>query len=82
MQTLEFAHRAPLRRACQLLGSQTALANAVGASPMQVHYWLTRDKNLDAAHCVAIEQATGGQVTRKDLRPHDWQRYWPELEKA
>lgn len=49
---------------------------------MQVHYWLTRDKNLDAAHCVAIEQATGGQVTRKDLRPHDWQRYWPELEKA
>ncbi|AVS86317.1 hypothetical protein C8246_17120 [Paracidovorax avenae] len=30
-------------------------------------------------NCVAIEQATGGQVTRKDLRPHDWAAIWPEL---
>ena len=30
-------------------------------------------------HCVAIERATGGQVTRKDLRPNDWTDIWPEL---
>ena len=29
--------------------------------------------------CVLIERATGGQVTRKDLRPNDWQDIWPEL---
>ncbi|WP_311223731.1 MULTISPECIES: YdaS family helix-turn-helix protein [unclassified Acidovorax] len=30
-------------------------------------------------NCVAIEHATGGQVTRRDLRPHDWASIWPEL---
>jgi len=29
--------------------------------------------------CVAIERATGGVVTRKDLRPDDWWKIWPEL---
>jgi len=23
--------------------------------------------------------ATNGQVTRRDLRPHDWMQIWPEL---
>ena len=26
-----------------------------------------------------IEQATNGEVTRKDLRPDDWHLIWPEL---
>jgi DNA-binding transcriptional regulator YdaS (Cro superfamily) len=30
-------------------------------------------------NCVVIERATGGLVTRKDLRPDDWERIWPEL---
>lgn len=29
-----------------------------------------------------IERATGGTVTRKDMRPDDWQRIWPELAEA
>jgi DNA-binding transcriptional regulator YdaS (Cro superfamily) len=29
--------------------------------------------------CVFIEEASGGKVTRRDLRPEDWQRMWPEL---
>lgn len=29
--------------------------------------------------CVAIERATGGAVTRRDLRPDDWREIWPEL---
>jgi hypothetical protein len=28
---------------------------------------------------VPIEQATAGQVTRRDLRPADWGAIWPEL---
>lgn len=30
-------------------------------------------------HCVAIERLTAGAVTRRDLRPGDWYRIWPEL---
>lgn len=33
--------------------------------------------------CVAIERASEGTVTRRDLRPDDWRDIWPELaEKA
>lgn len=28
---------------------------------------------------VCIEQRTAGKVTRRDMRPDDWQRIWPEL---
>lgn len=28
---------------------------------------------------VRIEQHSGGKVTRKDLRPHDYATIWPEL---
>lgn len=31
------------------------------------------------ALAVRIEQATQSQVTRRDLRPDDWQKIWPEL---
>jgi DNA-binding transcriptional regulator YdaS (Cro superfamily) len=33
-------------------------------------------------HCMAIEDATNRVVTRRDLRPDDWQFYWPDLKKA
>lgn len=29
--------------------------------------------------CAQIELASNGEVTRKDLRPNDWHRIWPEL---
>ena len=29
--------------------------------------------------CVLIEQITGGALSRRDLRPDDWHRIWPEL---
>lgn len=31
--------------------------------------------------CVAIEQATKGAITRRDLRA-DWRHIWPELAKS
>ncbi len=34
---------------------------------------------LKPATCVLIEQHTKVQVTRKDLRPNDWESIWPEL---
>ena len=31
---------------------------------------------------VSIERESGGAVTRRDLRPDDWERIWPELSAA
>ena len=36
-------------------------------------------RSCSPALCVLIEQATNGVVTRKDLRPNDWEAIWPEL---
>lgn len=32
--------------------------------------------------CYKIELATNGLVTRKELRPNDWQDIWPDLAEA
>lgn len=59
--------------------TQTQLAVAVGATEASVTWWKQGKRAVPAIYAVAIEQATGGAVTRQDLRPDDWQRYWPEL---
>ena len=38
-----------------------------------------KTKRLNPAVCVLVEQKSAGAVTRRDLRPDDWQRIWPEL---
>lgn len=40
------------------------------------------NKNVSAEIAARIELATSGEVTRKDLRPDDWQVIWPELSAA
>ena len=32
--------------------------------------------------CAALERESAGAVTRRDLRPDDWQVIWPELAQA
>lgn len=34
---------------------------------------------VNAVTCAAIERATGGAVTRREMRPDDWWLIWPEL---
>ena len=36
-------------------------------------------KSIPVAHGAAIEQFTGGAVTRQAMFPEDWHRIWPEL---
>lgn len=62
--------------------SVAALARAIGVKdPAQIRQWRHgySDRKPSPENCVAIEVATGGKVTRKDLRPEDWSRIWPEL---
>lgn len=55
------------------------LATAVGVSLGMLSQWKNKTRPVSARRCIAIENATKGQVTRKDLRPDDWAIIWPEL---
>jgi len=61
------------------LHTQSALAKLIGVAPSFVNQWVSRERPVPVKHCLAIEQATGGKVTRKELRPKDWEAIWPEL---
>jgi len=63
----------------QQFGRSVLIARSVGVSPPVVSDWVTGKKQIPVERCVQIEQATQGAVTRIDLRPDDWHRYWPEL---
>lgn len=69
----------PLQRAIDAAGGVGALAAKIGIGQTAVSNWKARQGPVPVEHCAAIELATEGKVTRKDLRPDDWQRVWPEL---
>lgn len=59
-----------LTLAVELAGGQQTLAKFLGVGRNNVWNWLNRDKRAPPAeHCLAIEVATEGQVTAKQLRP-------------
>lgn len=68
-----------LDKAIAAAGGVGKLAHAVGVVQGAVSNWKARGGLVPAEHCAAVEQAAGGIVTRRDLRPNDWQKIWPEL---
>lgn len=58
------------------------LAKALGVSVPTVSEWCHGRRPVPIRWCIAIENATDGCVTRRDLRPDDWQHIWPELAQA
>lgn len=84
---METPNLSALRRAIEICGSQSELAAALQISKVAVGQWLLDTENQNHRHvpprqCVRIEQITLGKVGRRELRPHDWQQWWPELEGA
>lgn len=62
--------------------SAAELGRRIGVTnPSQVRQWQHRYQGRipSPENCVAIERVTGGLVSRRDLRPDDWHRIWPEL---
>jgi DNA-binding transcriptional regulator YdaS (Cro superfamily) len=57
---------------------RVVISAALGISQQAITNWKSRGV-VPVEHCTAIEKATNGAVTRKDLRPDDWQAIWPEL---
>jgi DNA-binding transcriptional regulator YdaS (Cro superfamily) len=63
----------------QVRGRQASLASQLGVPATNVCQWVSGLKTPSIKTAVAIEVVTSGEVTRKDLRPADWQLIWPEL---
>ena len=54
-------------------------ARAINVSAALLHQWLEGIRPVAIQHCPTIEKQTCGKVTRKELRPDDWHKIWPEL---
>lgn len=68
-----------VQNACSVVGGQACLARVLGVTAAAVSQWIKGMRPVPPKHCVSIERATAGAVTRRDLRPDDWQEIWPEL---
>lgn len=53
------------------------IASALKVSRQAISNWKTR--GVPVEHCLAIERATSGAVTRQELRPNDYWLIWPDL---
>lgn len=60
-------------------GASASLAARIGVTPGFISQWRSGHRPVPIERCAEIEAATDGVVTRKDLRPDDWQKIWPEL---
>ena len=60
-------------------GRGVRLAARLHVPPSFVAKMASGEKNIPLEHATDIEVFTEGAVTRKDIRPDDWARIWPEL---
>lgn len=60
-------------------GRLSKLAKDIGAHIPDISRWADGSRPVPIPFAPKIEFATSGKVTRKDLRPNDWQEIWPEL---
>lgn len=60
-------------------GRLAALAKSISAHAPDVSRWASGKRPTPVEMCVAIELATNGEVTRKDLKPDTWHKIWIEL---
>ncbi len=65
MNAVPLTPKAALQLACDLVGGVALLAEKLGVTGPAVYQWDRAPPN----RCLAIEQATEGQVTRYQLRP-------------
>lgn len=63
-----------LQRAVKLVGGQSALARAVKVRQGHVWSWLNRSKRVPPEYAMKVEAATGGKVSKHELRPDLYQR--------
>jgi DNA-binding transcriptional regulator YdaS (Cro superfamily) len=62
-------------------GGRGGLSRALNVTTAAIGNWKHRN-SIPVEYCALIEKATNGTVTRRELRPNDWQKIWPELATA
>ena len=67
-------------QAASAVGGRAKLAKQLEVSVAAIGNWKFR--GIPIEYCASIEAATDGAVTRRELRPLDWQKIWPELAPA
>lgn len=72
-------HSVLVSRACEVLGSQMALATAIDAPPAQVSQWFNGNRPVPIKYQTAIERATDAAVKRSEFSPDDYWLIWPDL---
>ena len=60
-------------------GALQRLSKDINAHAPDVSRWASGDRPVPIHFAAALEKATGGQVTRKELFPSTWGQIWPEL---
>ena len=69
------------KKVLRLAGSHVVVARILGYSDRRnVWPWTNALRPFPPEHCVTLERHFGGQITRQELRPTDWAKFWPELE--
>lgn len=58
----------PIQKAVETVGGATALGSLLGVSRQVVEYWV-KARRVPAERVLGVERATGGKVTRHELRP-------------
>ena len=61
-------------------GNSSRFARKLKATASETHCWATGKRPVPIKRCVQIEKLTGGAVTRKDLRPHDYHEIWTDID--
>ena len=59
--------------------SAKSLSRKTGIIEVLISQWRRCVRPVPVSKCIIIENATNGQVGRRDLRPNDWHEIWPEL---
>lgn len=63
----------------QKRGRLSDLSGLIGAPISNMSDRASGRRSVPVERCADIERGTNGAVTRRDLRPDDWMRIWPEL---
>jgi DNA-binding transcriptional regulator YdaS (Cro superfamily) len=70
----------PVDKAAKALGlSLEGLGALLGVTKGAVSQWKSPGRAVPVEHCLTIEKLTHGAVTRRDLRPKDFHKFWPDL---
>lgn len=64
-----YEHKEPLQEAIEILGSQAALAKAIGKQQGHIWFYLNEAQKIPPALAIKIEHATKGKVSREKLCP-------------